>query len=259
MTALQAAARQLAKEQKRAKREALELSMLQQIRAVRLEGGMVRQHRFNGDRKWAFDFAWPGRKWALEVEGGTWSGGRHTTGVGFRDDCEKYAAAALAGWRVLRATSDQVSNGTALKWLEEALLPKAMPSILAALDEVNAGELAHGKAKVVRSEKYRRLVAAMPCANCGVHGHSQAAHPNTGKGAGKKVDDNLCFPLCTTHHGPSGDLVQGCHERFDQGAMYSKGERRTLEVKWGRNAADAVKRSGKWPMGLPFPDFKEAP
>lgn len=38
----------------------------------------------------------------------------------------------------------------------------------------------------VRSEAYRRAVASLPCINCGVPGHSQCAHSNSGKGAGIK-------------------------------------------------------------------------
>lgn len=39
---------------------------------------------------------------AVEIEGGVWSGGRHTRGSGFVQDCEKYNAAVEMGWRVLR-------------------------------------------------------------------------------------------------------------------------------------------------------------
>lgn len=64
-----------------------------------LEGStMVREHRFHSERKWRFDFAWPDQKVALEIEG--W--GRHQTFDGYRKDCEKYNAATLLGWRVLR-------------------------------------------------------------------------------------------------------------------------------------------------------------
>lgn len=41
---------------------------------------------------------------AVEIEGGVWTGGRHTSGSGFLGDMEKYNEAAAAGWRVLRFT-----------------------------------------------------------------------------------------------------------------------------------------------------------
>lgn len=124
------------------------------------------------------------------------------------------------------------------------------PRVLAALDQVEAGELANPKEKRVRSEKYLRLVAAFPCANCGIDGFSQAAHPNTGKGMGLKADDNLCFPLCATRPGEPG-----CHARFDQGAMYTKSQRRDLEKRWGKQTFDAIRRQGKVPMGMAIPKF----
>ena len=72
-------------------------------------------------RKWRFDFAWPADQLALEVEGGIWTGGRHTRGAGFLRDCEKYNTAAVMGWSVLRVTPEQVSSGAALKWVESWL------------------------------------------------------------------------------------------------------------------------------------------
>ena len=94
--------------------------MAVQIRAVKLPRP-AREHCFHVGRRWRFDFAWPARKVALEVEGGTRSGGRHVRGDGFERDCEKYNAAALAGWVVLRVTSSMVRDGRALTVLEEAL------------------------------------------------------------------------------------------------------------------------------------------
>lgn len=70
----------------------------------------VREHRFHLIRKWRFDFAWPDQKVALECEGGVWTRGRHTRGKGFNSDCEKYNAAVLEGWKVLRYTPDQINN-----------------------------------------------------------------------------------------------------------------------------------------------------
>lgn len=81
----------------------------------------VREYRFAPDRKWRFDFAWPDEKLAVEVEGGVWSGGRHTRGAGFLKDAEKYNRAALMGWRVLRFDTAQVRDGTAIAAVREAL------------------------------------------------------------------------------------------------------------------------------------------
>lgn len=64
----------------------------------------VAEFRFHNQRRWRFDYAFPAQKIAVEVEGGIWSGGRHTRGAGFLKDMEKYNAATALGWRVLRTT-----------------------------------------------------------------------------------------------------------------------------------------------------------
>ena len=58
--------------------------------------------RFHPVRKWRFDIAIPEIKLAAEWEGGIWIKGRHTRGQGYINDMEKYNAAAMAGWTVLR-------------------------------------------------------------------------------------------------------------------------------------------------------------
>lgn len=110
------------------------------------------------------------------------------------------------------------------------------------------------KAAPVRSEAYRRAVASLPCINCKVPGYSQCAHSNSGKGAGIKASDLDSFPLCTVHPGADGGLVQGCHERFDQGALFSKAVRRELEPVWAADTQRKIHAMGLWPKGLPVPD-----
>ena len=81
----------------RAKASALEDGLAARIRAEGLPAPL-RDLRFCS-RRWRFDFAWPDRMLALEVEGGTYSRGRHTRPEGFERDCEKYAEATIRGWR----------------------------------------------------------------------------------------------------------------------------------------------------------------
>lgn len=78
-------------------------------------------HEYSHKRDWRFDFAWPDLRIAAEVEGGSWAGGRHTRGRGFEEDCEKYNAAAEAGWRVFRFTGAMVEDGRAREVLERVL------------------------------------------------------------------------------------------------------------------------------------------
>lgn len=99
----------------------LERSLLFQIRALGLPAPET-DHRFHPTRRWRFDGAYPDRLIAYEVEGGTWSGGRHVRGKGFERDCIKYNEAALLGWRVLRFTGAMVEDGRAVEILERALI-----------------------------------------------------------------------------------------------------------------------------------------
>jgi hypothetical protein len=75
---------------------------------------------FSNDRKWRFDFAWTELMLAVEIEGGTWSGGRHIRPKGFQDDCVKYNEATLMGWRVFRYPTTLINNGFAIKQVEKA-------------------------------------------------------------------------------------------------------------------------------------------
>ena len=80
--------------------------------------GWEREYQFHPTRKWRFDFAWPLEKFAVEIEGGVWSGGRHTRGKGFIEDCIKYNEAVMLGWRVIRVTTEMVESGEAMAYIE---------------------------------------------------------------------------------------------------------------------------------------------
>lgn len=80
-----------------------------------------REWRFHPSRKWRFDFAFPGDKLAVEVEGGIFVTGRHSRGAGMLADMEKYAAATLLGWRVIRVAAQHIRSGVALDWITQAL------------------------------------------------------------------------------------------------------------------------------------------
>lgn len=63
-------------------------------------GAPVTEYEFARPRRWRFDFAWPGARVAVEIDGGQWKagGGRHNTD----EDREKLNRAVALGWRVLR-------------------------------------------------------------------------------------------------------------------------------------------------------------
>lgn len=95
----------MAKEKTINKHEVRALTLLETILGI----PPYREFRFHPTRRWRFDFAYPDIKLAIEIEGGTWIGGRHIHPIGFEKDCEKYNAATILGWRVLRCTPKQLT------------------------------------------------------------------------------------------------------------------------------------------------------
>jgi hypothetical protein len=81
----------------------------------------VKEYRFHPTRLWRFDYAIPEHKIALEVEGGVWTGGRHTSPKGFLGDIEKYNAATLLGWRLFRTTPDKLVSAATVALLRSAI------------------------------------------------------------------------------------------------------------------------------------------
>lgn len=74
----------------------------------------VAEFCFHNTRKWRADLAWPALLLLVEYEGAVYLNGRHTRGAGYEEDCAKYNAATLLGYRLLRFTDRMVNEGRAL-------------------------------------------------------------------------------------------------------------------------------------------------
>lgn len=76
-----------------------------------LEGpALEAEYRFDTERKFRLDFAHLQTKVGIECDGATWTGGRHSTGKGYTNDCIKLNLATALGWRIFRLTSDMLKN-----------------------------------------------------------------------------------------------------------------------------------------------------
>lgn len=90
-----------------------EASFAVQLKAEKVE--FEREFKFHPTRKWSADFHLVGRKILVEIEGGLFSGGRHTRGKGYINDMEKYNAATMMGYQVIRFSTQQVTSGFAIQ------------------------------------------------------------------------------------------------------------------------------------------------
>ena len=61
-------------------------------------------------RKFRFDIAFVEHKVAIEIDGGVWTGGRHTRGKGYTSDCVKNNLAIERGWVMLRYTPQMLED-----------------------------------------------------------------------------------------------------------------------------------------------------
>lgn len=73
------------------------------------EYNCVPEYRFS-IRRFRFDYALPDYKIAIEIQGGTWTQGKHVRGKGYQNDCEKLNLAQTLGWNVLWYTPQMLEE-----------------------------------------------------------------------------------------------------------------------------------------------------
>jgi very-short-patch-repair endonuclease len=109
------------------------------VKMVKTQFGLdiVPEYRFHGQRQWRIDYAIPGHRVAIEVEGGrfkkreytdkqtgekiTTIGGRHNSGTGFRNDMDKYNQLSCLGWLLIRTTPEELITAKTLDNIKECV------------------------------------------------------------------------------------------------------------------------------------------
>ena len=100
-------------------------SKLEDLFAFQLDAlgltGYVREYPAIPGRKFRFDFAFVKERLLVEVNGGTYTKGAHSTGRGIARDYEKANLAVLQGWRVLSFDGKAIKSGEAVEVIRQAL------------------------------------------------------------------------------------------------------------------------------------------
>ena len=100
-------------------------SQLEDLFAMQLDaaglGGYVREFQAIPGRKFRFDFCWKQQRLLVEINGGTYSKGAHSTGTGIARDYEKIRLGQACGWEVYPFDTKEVKNGSALAAVEKYL------------------------------------------------------------------------------------------------------------------------------------------
>jgi hypothetical protein len=81
---------------------------------------LEKEYKFCPGREWRADYRIG--QWLIELEGGVYSGGRHTRAKGFIEDIYKYNMAAMLGYRVIR-----IGTGMATAHYLEQIIKEVSP------------------------------------------------------------------------------------------------------------------------------------
>lgn len=97
----------------------LEDTLALQLRAAGIK--YEREFKAVSGRKYCWDFAIHEHRLLIEVQGGIYKKGGHSTGKGITRDCEKANLALLNGWQQITVVKEQIKSGQALKWIQQAI------------------------------------------------------------------------------------------------------------------------------------------
>lgn len=89
---------------------------------------LCREWEFSATSKFRFDFCFPWKMIAFEVNGSIWQKGGHTSAYGVQRDYEKLNLAMSIGWRVFQITNEMMKK-------EKSYLNPLMADILSSLTQ----------------------------------------------------------------------------------------------------------------------------
>lgn len=98
----------------------LEAEFALQIRAMGLPEP-VREYPAIQGRRFRYDFCWGLERLLVEINGGTYTKGAHSTGSGIARDYEKIRLAQDAGWTIYPFDGKAVKDGTAIEAVRKYL------------------------------------------------------------------------------------------------------------------------------------------
>lgn len=83
---------------------------------------LLREFQAIDGRKFRFDFYCVEASVLIEIHGGAYSGGRHTTGVGLSADSEKSRLAQMQGFKALAYTGQQITKSNVQELVDYCIL-----------------------------------------------------------------------------------------------------------------------------------------
>lgn len=99
--------------QKKAAKNSIDKRFIEYVK-VSLGLDVIAEYKFHPTRKWMNDYAILSHRIILEVEGGAWIGGRHTSGSGFLKDMIKYNEVTCMGYKLIRTTPTELFSAKTL-------------------------------------------------------------------------------------------------------------------------------------------------